>query len=82
LLDFYRNILTEPQLLWSNAINKITCHIPCQVNAKKNNRLIHTISFEEVEQAIKSIPTSKSLGPDDFTTNFFHHCWNIIKDDI
>lgn len=24
----------------------------------------------------------KALGPDGFTTNFFHYCWNFIKDDI
>jgi len=28
------------------------------------------------------IPKGKSLGPDGFTTEFFHACWFLIKQDV
>jgi hypothetical protein len=28
------------------------------------------------------MPLSKALGLDGFTTNFFHHCWSTVKNDV
>jgi hypothetical protein len=40
------------------------------------------ITMDEVEQAIMEIPKGKSPGQDGFTTNFFHACWYVIKQDV
>jgi hypothetical protein len=28
------------------------------------------------------MPPGKATGPDGLTTDFFHHCWDLIKKDI
>jgi hypothetical protein len=40
---------------------------------------MHTISPEEVEQAMFEMMKGKSPGPDGFTSDFFQTCWPIIK---
>jgi hypothetical protein len=37
---------------------------------------------EEVWEAIRAMPPNKSPGPDGFTSEFYRHCWPIIKVDI
>jgi hypothetical protein len=40
------------------------------------------ITQEEVDQALKDTPINKSPGPDGFTTDFFHHCWAMIREEV
>jgi hypothetical protein len=35
-----------------------------------------------VDKAVKDMPPGKAPGPDGFTTDFFHHCWDIIGHDV
>jgi len=49
------------------------------VTPKQNATLMQPITQEEVDQAVKSMPPGKALGPDGFTTDFFHHCWDLIR---
>ena len=37
---------------------------------------------EEVEHAIKCLPSDKAPGPDGFTNNFYKCCWGTIKFDM
>ena len=36
-------------------------------------------SVDEVWEVIKSMPVDKAPGPDGFSLNFYHKCWEIIK---
>jgi hypothetical protein len=40
------------------------------------------ITQEEVDQAAKAMPPGKAPGPDGFTTDFFHHCWDIVRKEV
>jgi hypothetical protein len=35
-----------------------------------------------VDQAVKYMPPGRAPGPDGFTPDFFHHCWDLIKKDV
>jgi len=74
LTDYYRNLLTEPSPNRSEAIAKITQHVPFLVTQEQNAALLRPITIEEVDQALRDTPKSKAPGPDGFTSDFFHHC--------
>ncbi|KAM0823401.1 hypothetical protein ACQ4PT_070893 [Festuca glaucescens] len=39
-------------------------------------------TVEEVWNVIKSMPADKAPGPDGFSLNFYHKCWDIIRKDV
>ena len=67
---------------WQTSINKITRHIPWLVNNEQNVTLMHPITMEDMESTVKQTPEGKSPGPNGFTSEFFHHCWHLLKHDI
>jgi hypothetical protein len=82
LNHYYQTLLTESKVDISEAIARVTSHIPKLITPEQNTALTRPISKEEADQAIKDMPPGKSQGPDGFTTNFFHHCWDIIGNDV
>jgi len=38
--------------------------------------------LEEVEEAVRSMPSDKALGPDGFTINFYKACWKLVKHEV
>jgi hypothetical protein len=70
--------MTENRQNREEAIARVTSHIPSLVTPEQNAALTRPITQEEVDQAAKDMPSGKAPGPDGFTTDFFHHCWDII----
>jgi hypothetical protein len=35
-----------------------------------------------VDLVVKEMPPGKAPGLDGFTTDFFHHCWDLIKEEV
>jgi hypothetical protein len=82
LIDYYKDLLTEPLLDRSEAIAKVTQHVPSLVTPEKNSALLRPITIEEVDQALQDTPKCKAPGPDGFTIDFFHHCWPMIRVEV
>jgi hypothetical protein len=82
LLSYYKNLLTEPPIDRTRAIDSILKHIPKEVTNEQNEVLMHPITQEEVDQALRDTPIGKAPGPDGFTSDFFHHCWDIIREEV
>ena len=38
--------------------------------------------MQEVEEVIHQMAPRKAPGPDDFTSNFFHHFWDLVKEEV
>jgi len=79
LINYYKNILTYPNPDKSLSIAHITQHVPALFTEEKNTSLLRSISIEEVDQAMKEMSIRKYIGPNGFTTDFFHHSWPKIK---
>ena len=38
--------------------------------------------MQEVEVALEQMAYDTSPGPDGFTIDFFHHCWDLVKEEV
>ena len=47
------------------------CNFP-KLNQEEIENLNRPIASTEIKTAIRNLPTNKSLGPDDFTDEFYH----------
>jgi hypothetical protein len=81
-MNYYKDLLMEPLRDRMSAISKITRHIPSLITKEQNETLMRPITQEEVDQAVKEMPLGKSPGPNGFTTNFFHYCWSMIREEV
>jgi hypothetical protein len=82
LIGHFQNLLTEPRADRHEAIAKVTRHVPSLVTPEQNASLLRPITIEEVDQALQETPKDKAPGPDGFTSDFFHHCWPLIRTEV
>jgi hypothetical protein len=40
------------------------------------------ITQAEVDQVVQNLPKGKAPGPDGFTTDFFHYCWPMLREEV
>ena len=57
-------------------------HIPPLVNNEHNQSLMQPITMQEVEAAVGQMADGTFLVLDGFTIDFFHHCWNLLKEEV
>jgi hypothetical protein len=82
LTDYYHDLLSEPQVDRAEAIGRVTTNILTLITQEQNEALMTPISQAEVDQAIQELPAGKAPGPDGFTTDFFHACWPMLKEEV
>ena len=82
LLEHFKGIQQEPPIDRQPAIDEITQLIPKLVTAEHNQMLTCLVSLQEVGLAVTQSKDDKAPGPDGFTTNFFHHLWDLIKTEV
>jgi hypothetical protein len=71
LLTYYMHLLSEPPIDRTQAIESIIKHIPKEVTKEQNEALMHPITQEEVDQALRDTPVGKAPGPDASQQTFF-----------
>ena len=83
LSQHFSDILKEDGGDRSRAINMITDLIPRTVTKENNEiQLVKLVSMQEVEEVIHQMALGKAPGPDGFTSNFFHHFWDLVKEEF
>ena len=82
LTHHFSQLLSEPNHKWQEAISRVTQSIPSLVNNEHNHSLMQPISMQEVEAEVEQMVDGTSPGPDGFTIDFFHHRWNLLKDEV
>lgn len=79
LLAHFKFVHQEPQVKKQSTISKILQHVPKIITEEHNQLLLRPITPLEVESALAQLKDGKPVGPDGFTSNFFHHFWDLIK---
>jgi hypothetical protein len=52
------------------------------LNEKDNNDLTRPFTVEEVKNTLFAMDINRAPGPDNIPTEFYQHCWEVVKDDI
>ena len=79
LLNYFKDMLKEPNIECQPSINKITQHIPRIITEDHNQMLLRPVTMQEVDQDMSQLKDGKASGLDGFTWNFFHFFWEKIK---
>eukprot|EP00253_Pinus_taeda_P027218 PITA_27218 len=82
LLNHFQQVHQEQAVDRQRAIGRITSNIPKLVTEEHNELLMSPIQAQEVDEAMAQLKEGKALGPDGFTTTFFHAFWDLIKEEL
>jgi len=81
-LRYFKKVHQEPNTDRLPAIEKILQKIPKLITEEHNLLLLQPIQLHEVDSAVKQLKAGKALGPDGFTSDFFHHFWDLIQIEV
>eukprot|EP00253_Pinus_taeda_P032481 PITA_32481 len=79
ILNYFKQMHSEPNADRLRAIDKITRNIPKIVSKEHSQLLLKPVDLQEVELAVCQLKVRKAPGLDGFTSNFFHSFWDLIK---
>jgi hypothetical protein len=71
LVNHFHGIAQELNQDRTEAIQRITWHIPRLVTEEQNINLNKPITKEEIDKVVQEMPNGKAPGPDGFTVDFF-----------
>ncbi|KAF5468656.1 hypothetical protein F2P56_012795 [Juglans regia] len=66
----------------SRVLPDLSTLIQADVVGEENHLMCCIPSEKEIKDALFSIPTASSPGPDSFGSGFFQHCWSLVKADL
>ena len=81
-INHFQEVHQELQIDTQLAIEGITKNVLKIVTEEHNQLLLRPVMPQEVDLAMKQLKERKDLGPDGFTTTFFHSFWDLIKDEV
>eukprot|EP00253_Pinus_taeda_P033659 PITA_33659 len=82
LLNHFKKVHKEPSIHRTQAIRNITSNIPKLVIYQHNQMLLKPVYLQELDSTVKQLKARKAPGPDGFTSNFFHHFWELIRQEV
>ena len=82
LNHYFAEILNEDLHDRERDIAQITWLIPPSVTREDNDMLVKPVSMQEVEEVVNQMALGKAPGLDGFTSNFFHHFWDMVKEEV
>jgi len=78
-LNHFKQVHLEPNADRQPVIEIITHNVPKLITEEQNELLLRPILSQEVDTAMSQLKEGKALGPNGFTTAFFHTLWELIK---
>ena len=84
ILNFYEHLYSKDEEVELNVAARADCFQSIQpsVTEEHNVELLRPLTLEEVAEAVKQLPTGKSLGVDSIPAKFYHELWEDLELDI
>lgn len=82
ITNHFKTVHQEPPKGRQPTINEILQHIPRIITEEHNQCLLRLVTMMEVELALTQLKDDKGSGPDGLTSNFYHHFWDLIKEEV
>lgn len=79
--DFMLCFSTSPSPSSSNLNSYLDVVHPC-INGSDNAALLQPVGHIEIWEAVSSIRALKALEPNGIGVDFYHECWDIVKDSV
>lgn len=80
IVEYYRQLFSDSSD--TRNLDLVQRVIPRLVITADNEILCKLSDVEEIKSAVFGLDGASSPGPDGFAGSFYHHCWDIIKDDL
>ncbi|EOY02236.1 Uncharacterized protein TCM_011923 [Theobroma cacao] len=78
-VQYFQNLLTAEQCDFSRFDPSL---IPRTISITDNEFLCAAPSLKEIKEVVFNIDKDSVAGPDGFSSLFYQHCWDIIKQDL
>lgn len=78
MTGYFTDLFTAGQANWEQVVQ----YIPRSISQTQNEKLIQSITEEEVKRALFQMNPDKSPGPDGMTPGFFQKHWRIVGKDV
>lgn len=82
LVEYHKEILSEPQEARGQAITHIYKEIPKLITVEQNKALMRAATMEEVEEVVMNMKKGKAPGPDGSTIEFYQAGWHFLGQEI
>lgn len=80
---FFKEFLTyEPMDIEEKSVQDLQSIISFRCSEEERARLIRIVTEEEIREVVFRMPSSKSPGPDGYTSEFFKSAWSVIGKDL
>jgi hypothetical protein len=79
---FFKSLYKEKEKEDTLAQLQVIKEVPCFFSDEESNDLGRQITLQEVEKIVELMPKDKSLGPDGWTQELFHHFFDIMGSDL
>ncbi|XP_070020722.1 uncharacterized protein [Nicotiana sylvestris] len=78
-VKFFENLFTEENL--NRDLSLIQC-LPSKVTSEDNDILCVYPTIQELKEIVFDMSFDIALGPNGMSRLFYHHCWDIIAEDL
>ena len=78
VVQFYKNLYKETEK-WRPFAEGLEFD---KIEGLEREWLEQRFEKEEILRVVKKLEGDKALGPDSFSTAFYHHCWRVVESDV
>ncbi|XP_028111135.1 uncharacterized protein LOC114309562 [Camellia sinensis] len=81
-VSHFSNLLGSPSVGTYDGFGRVNELINKRLSSAQVTTLGQDVTVEEITSAFRSLNPNKALGPDGYSTGFFHSAWDIVGNEV